>query len=41
MLIDLKHPLKPGDSVNLTLRFDNGKQANAAKGITVPVKAAP
>ncbi len=41
MLIDLKQPLKAGDSVNLILNFSDGKRPTAAKGLKVPVKVAP
>ena len=41
MLIDLKKPLKAGDSVNMVLNFRNAKQELRAKGLNVPVKTAP
>ena len=41
MLIDLKQPLKAGDSVDLVLNFTDRKGAIAAKGMTIPVKTAP
>jgi copper(I)-binding protein len=41
MLIDLKQPLKAGDQVKIVLNFSDGKRPVAAKGITVPVQAAP
>ncbi|SIN84682.1 hypothetical protein SAMN05443662_0698 [Sulfurivirga caldicuralii] len=34
MLINLKHPLKPGDTVHLTLTFKDG----STKQVTAPVK---
>ncbi len=40
MLINLKKPLKEGDSVQLMLNFKQGKRAYGAKGITAMVKAA-
>lgn len=40
MLIEPKQPLKIGDNVNIVLNFSDGKRPTAAKGLTIPVKAA-
>jgi len=41
MLIDLKHPLKAGDSVSVVLHFSDSKQAKTTRTLTIPVKPAP
>lgn len=38
MLIDLKKPLKAGDTIDLALSFKDGKRPTVSKGIKVPVK---
>lgn len=38
MLIDLKKPLKAGDTVDLALSFKDGTRPAVSKGIKVPVK---
>jgi hypothetical protein len=41
MLVDLKKPLKAGDTVQLVLNFGDGKHPIAAKAVTVPVRTTP